>query len=214
MSNAERGMYKADNKEDANLDIPIPGPKSGIPMKKGLSELKPILDLVYRYGSGNTEQFSYYERNKLPIQNENTAGGVVLNDNLEVAIILRRSAFGSMQWCLPKGHLEDGETESDAAIREVFEETGIRAEILHKVGKLNYWFTSEQYQIHKTVNHFLMRAVGGYLTIENDPDKEVEDSAFAPILKLEKILTYRNEKRLIKRVINELKRDNIIQALK
>ena len=30
-------------------------------------------------------------------------------------------------WTIPKGHLEDGESDAEAAVREVWEETGIHA---------------------------------------------------------------------------------------
>jgi len=42
-------------------------------------------------------------------------------------LLLRRAGnvYASGQLCLPSGHLEDGETILDAAIREVKEETGI-----------------------------------------------------------------------------------------
>lgn len=41
---------------------------------------------------------------------------------------LRTAGFGTGTWGLPGGHLEKGETIFQSAIRELFEETGIRAE--------------------------------------------------------------------------------------
>ena len=38
-------------------------------------------------------------------------------------------------WCLPKGHVEAGETLEAAAVREVFEETGISGHIVAPLGK-------------------------------------------------------------------------------
>ena len=48
------------------------------------------------------------------------AGGVVCNDQGEVLLIYRRGS-----WDLPKGKMDDGETPSQTALREVEEEVGI-----------------------------------------------------------------------------------------
>lgn len=53
------------------------------------------------------------------------AGGAVLNDRGELLMISLRG-----RWDLPKGHIEEGEESSVAALREVEEETGIVAEIV------------------------------------------------------------------------------------
>jgi len=51
---------------------------------------------------------------------------VLLRRNGRV-LLLRRAGdvFASGQFCLPSGHLEDGESVPEAAARETFEETGI-----------------------------------------------------------------------------------------
>ena len=40
------------------------------------------------------------------------------------AVIARLNRAGRLEWCLPKGHLEDDETPEQAAVREIEEETG------------------------------------------------------------------------------------------
>lgn len=55
-------------------------------------------------------------------QEEEAAGGVVRDPAGSVLLILRLG-----HWDFPKGHLEAGETLSECALREVEEETGIRA---------------------------------------------------------------------------------------
>ena len=52
------------------------------------------------------------------------AGGVVRNDSGGALMIYRNN-----RWDLPKGHVEPGESIAACAVREVAEETGIRAEI-------------------------------------------------------------------------------------
>ncbi len=56
------------------------------------------------------------------------SAGAVLFTRRGNECVLVRSRAG--EWGLPKGHLEAGETEEQAAVREVREETGARARLL------------------------------------------------------------------------------------
>jgi len=51
---------------------------------------------------------------------EEAAGGLVINRSHQVLAIRNRDI-----WQLPKGHVEEGETYAEAAVREVMEECGI-----------------------------------------------------------------------------------------
>ncbi len=51
----------------------------------------------------------------------NCAGGVIYNNKNQVVIVNQNHD----SWSLPKGHIDPGETSLDAAIREIYEETGI-----------------------------------------------------------------------------------------
>ncbi len=51
------------------------------------------------------------------------AGGVILGDSGAVALVRTRDGNGA--WLFPKGHIEQGETDEDAAQREIREETGL-----------------------------------------------------------------------------------------
>ena len=42
------------------------------------------------------------------------------------------------EWVLPKGHIEPGETPEAAAVREVGEEAGVRAEVVARAGESEY----------------------------------------------------------------------------
>jgi 8-oxo-dGTP pyrophosphatase MutT (NUDIX family) len=129
---------------------------------------------------------------------EVSAGGLVTSADEpgKVAIISHLNRGGRADWCIPKGHPERGETIEQAAIREVFEETGIEAEIVTKIGEINYSFKVGNKRIHKTVHHFLMRQLGGGLTHELDPTGEVVDVAWFELSELEQVLAHENERRV------------------
>ena len=60
-----------------------------------------------------------------------SAGGVVVNGEGRVLVV---SQHGT-SWSLPKGHLEEGETPLEAALREIREETGVtRLELVRPLG--------------------------------------------------------------------------------
>lgn len=51
-----------------------------------------------------------------------TAGGVVLNKKGEVLVVNQNNN----SWSLPKGHIDEGEEKLEAAVREIYEESGIK----------------------------------------------------------------------------------------
>ncbi len=128
---------------------------------------------------------------------ETSAGGLVVDTvTNRAALIGRLDRRGRLLWSLPKGHLEMGETAQQAAVREVAEETGIDGVVLAELGTIDYWFVAEDRRIHKTVHHFLMRAVGGELS---DADVEVTEVAWVPLADLQSRLAYADERRLVRR---------------
>lgn len=136
---------------------------------------------------------------RLPAVEERSAGGVVVdihNGRARIAVIARRNRAGRLEWCLPKGHIEGGETLSETAAREVAEETGIEARVLVKLGTIDYWFATGDRRVHKFVHHYLLEATGGFLTIENDPDQEAVDVAWLPLEHAHRHLTFPNERRI------------------
>ena len=69
---------------------------------------------------------------RLPAVEERSAGGVVVDvheGEARIAVIARRNRAGRLEWCLPKGHVEPGETLVETAEREVAEETGYRVRL-------------------------------------------------------------------------------------
>lgn len=92
--------------------------------------------------------FKDFYTHLVPIE---AAGGVVFNDNKEILLIKRLG-----KWDLPKGKIDGGESDEEAAIREVEEECGINGLSItaklpstyhcykqhnHRFLKTTYWFT-------------------------------------------------------------------------
>lgn len=133
---------------------------------------------------------------------ETSAGGVVINFARDkVVLIGRLDRRGRLLWSLPKGHIEEGETAEQTAVREVGEETGILGEIIRPLGTIDYWFVAERRRIHKTVHHFLMEERGGDLS---DEDVEVTEVDWVALDELEDRLAYADERRLVRTALELL----------
>ncbi|HEY7009770.1 MAG TPA: NUDIX hydrolase, partial [Jatrophihabitantaceae bacterium] len=128
---------------------------------------------------------------------EFSAGGLVVDlagDVPKGALIARTDRHGRLLWSLPKGHIEAGETAEQAAVREVEEETGISGVILAELGTIDFWFVADGRRIHKTVRHYLLRAVRGELS---DADIEVSEVAWVPLPDIRARLAYPDERGLV-----------------
>ncbi|RSM82290.1 NUDIX hydrolase [Amycolatopsis sp. WAC 01375] len=134
---------------------------------------------------------------RLTTVDETSAGGLVVDaERANAALIGRLDRHGRLLWSLPKGHIEDGETVEQTAVREVKEETGISAQVLQPLGTIDYWFVAERRRVHKTVHHFILEATGGELS---DEDVEVTEVAWVPLAELETKLAYSDERKLVRK---------------
>jgi 8-oxo-dGTP pyrophosphatase MutT (NUDIX family) len=97
-------------------------------------------------------------------------------------------------WSLPKGHVESGESRTQAAVREVAEETGISGVVIAPLGTIDYWFVASGRRIHKTVHHYLLEATGGELSAN---DVEVEEVAWILLSEVAGRMEYEDERRLL-----------------
>ena len=95
------------------------------------------------------------------------AGCVVYRfDGEALQVLLIHDRYG--RWTLPKGHLESGEEERDAAVREVFEETAIQGELGPPIDRIGYSVMKNGRLRDKTVAFFLMRAAPGHATPQTE----------------------------------------------
>jgi ADP-ribose pyrophosphatase YjhB (NUDIX family) len=86
------------------------------------------------------------ERNRSPARNFNGgathAGGLVYRGKGAARqYLLIRPKDGKDQWVLPKGHIEQGESAREAAVREVREETGVWAGVKRDLGMITFTTT-------------------------------------------------------------------------
>lgn len=124
---------------------------------------------------------------------ERSAGGLVLKceDGTYCGLVIGRNT--PRIWGLPKGHVEPREAPELTAIREVEEETGIKAQIIEKLADIRYWFYSNRMKVSKVVHFFLMRYVDGAPTPQTG---EVDEASWIPLDKMTGLLTHLNERRL------------------
>jgi len=136
---------------------------------------------------------------------EFSAGGVVVRDGEVIAIVpVKRDSSGHRVLGLPKGHLDGDETPAEAAQREVEEETGVRAELVGKLGDIEYVYERRGRRIAKRVAFFLFRYRSGDLA---DHDHEIEDARWMPLEHAASALTYEGEREMVSRALSRLASD-------
>ncbi len=121
------------------------------------------------------------------------AGGVLYraNDNGDREFLLvHRPRYDD--WSLPKGKLGRREGFLEAGLREVREETGIRANYPVEIGSVGYETDAGN---RKVVRWWLMEAVGG----EFRPNPEVDAIAWLTLPKAIKRLQYANDQKVLRR---------------
>jgi len=137
-------------------------------------------------------------------RSEVSAGGVVYRreeGSVDLALAARRTRRGQLAWGLAKGAIEDGESDEQAAVREVLEETGLEAEVEADLGDIRYFYVWEGVRVRKRVHFFLMRATGGDVATH---DTEMEDVRWFPLKAAIKRAAYKGEREVIERAAKRL----------
>ena len=114
---------------------------------------------------GQIDKFKkYFVRKKQSIDEvvrEPTAGGIVFRRNKsgDVEILLIQDAKD--RWTIPKGHIEEGETAQETAIREIGEEAGIKeSEAICWLGKIHFRYRRVSTLVLMTTQIYLVKALG------------------------------------------------------
>jgi 8-oxo-dGTP pyrophosphatase MutT (NUDIX family) len=120
------------------------------------------------------------------------AGGLVHrpgpDGNDEVALV-HRPKYGD--WTFPKGKVQPGESDEDAALREVEEETGLQCRLERELPGTRY---RDQAGRDKVVRYWAMQPVGG----EFEPNREVDELRWVPLEEATKLLTYEHDRDLLR----------------
>ena len=125
---------------------------------------------------------------------EFAAGGLLTRDTRhgpELAVVHRNRHGGD--WTLPKGHVEPGESWHAAALREVHEETGIKARITSFAGTTYHFVEGRP----KVVVYWNMAAPTGMSDFK--ASEEVEEVRWLPVPQALRRLDYETERTLVER---------------
>lgn len=134
---------------------------------------------------------------------EHSAGGVVLVPIGRQTLVALIEVQDGRVLALPKGHLEDGELAVETAIREVWEETGLRTRPMAPLGEISYWFYSRRLRarIAKRVEFFLLEYLAGSPAHHND---EVDGVCLVPLHTAATTVSYPGERDVIVRAQDHL----------
>ncbi|MEA2449437.1 MAG: hypothetical protein QOG63_1369 [Thermoleophilaceae bacterium] len=95
---------------------------------------------------------------------------------------------------LPKGHIEKGESGAEAAEREVREETGLRGELVEKLGDVKYWYARDGERVFKVVSFFLFDYRSG--SVRDYQREEVDGAEWLPLEDAPRLLAYKGERQM------------------
>lgn len=109
-------------------------------------------------------------------------------------ILLIKQLANKDSWGIPKGHINENESYTDCAIREVFEETGIKIVLCKRLPDCNTTYNNNSKNKIKTVITFLAHPLNDSDCIKLDnPNNEVADAQWFNVDFLPNIQSYQSE---------------------
>ena len=136
-----------------------------------------------------------------PLRKEKSCGALVYRiKNGELEVLLLKHRFGG-HWSFPKGHVEEGETEVETALREVHEETGLTIQLEDGFRQSVEYYPRPN--IRKQVVYFL-----GYADDDRTrrQEEEISEIRWVPLKSAHREVTFRNDKNLINHAKKFLRR--------
>ena len=140
------------------------------------------------------------------MKKEKSCGAVVFNnDNGIIKYLLVRNKSGV--YGFPKGHVENNETEEETAIREIYEETGV------KVSLIPGFKESEMRLVLK--NEKAIKEVIYFLGIFHDQDYNYPEEELSGVFLVDydeamKLFIYDSSKRILKSANEFIKNNNLL----
>ena len=109
-------------------------------------------------------------------------------------------------WALPKGLIDAGERGLETAVREVLEETGLRAAGDRKLGDVRYVYTWDGERIFKVVSFYLLRYSRGSLgELPPETAHEVEEVRWLPLEDGPRLLAYGGEREMAAKAVEAVR---------
>ena len=137
---------------------------------------------------------------------EYTAGGVVfrrVGERIEILMIQDRLG----RWTIPKGHVEEGESLEQTAVREVAEETGlVHLRLGEKLDKLHFFYRKEGKLIFMTTYVFLIEALGDTDKVVPENSEGIVDAKWFDQDKALGLIEYRDTERLFRLGLSKLQK--------
>jgi 8-oxo-dGTP pyrophosphatase MutT (NUDIX family) len=142
------------------------------------------------------------------LERELSAGGVLvrrIRGRPHLAAIRPQGKPAGL-WALPKGNLDPGEGPAETAVREVWEETGVRGRLVEKLGDVKYTYTRrEGARVFKIVSFYLLIAGRGRIgAIEERMRVEVAEARWLPLDEAPRLLAYGGERQMAKEALARL----------
>ena len=97
---------------------------------------------------------------------EKSAGAVVFFRGKEILYLLLHHKTD--YWNFPKGNVEKNETEEQAALREINEETGLSVHLIPGFAERIHWFYTRGQKVSKDVVYFLAESSTKDVTISSE----------------------------------------------
>jgi 8-oxo-dGTP pyrophosphatase MutT (NUDIX family) len=145
------------------------------------------------------------------VQREFSAGGVLVRTIRGRPMLAAIRPQGRERvWALPKGHIDDGESAAETALREVREETGVDGRVIEKLGDVRYVYTASWEggageRIFKVVSFFLLRAGRGRIgAIDEAMRIEVAEARWLPLDEAPRLLTYGGEREMAAKALGRV----------
>lgn len=128
--------------------------------------------------------------------NEKSAGCIIIENE---KILLVKQTSGN--WGFPKGHLEKGESETEAAIRETKEETNLDVTILDENKRYSIEYDTNK-GTHKEAVYFLAKKTSNNITRQESEITEIKWFNFEEAIET---ISFENAKELLKKALTDLK---------
>jgi 8-oxo-dGTP pyrophosphatase MutT (NUDIX family) len=141
------------------------------------------------------------------VKREFSAGGVLVRvqNGRPMLAAIRPEGKPEGLWALPKGRIGKGEKPEATAVREVEEETGVRGELVRKLGDVRYVYTWDGERIFKVVSFYLLRYTAGKLgDLAKEYAHEVADVQWLPLDEAPQLLAYTGERDMARHALAAL----------